>query len=303
MSPRRLPPLNAVRAFEAAGRHESFSRGAEELFVTPAAVSQQVRALEHWLGVQLFERKARGLALTPAGRSYLPRVSEVLDRLADATQSVRRLGHSSILSVGVTPGFASLFLAPRLWRFASEHPELDVRIATQMRPVAFDEDTVDVAVRYGRGDFPGLSSEFLLRDGVTPICSPRLLEANEHPLRSPEDLRYYTLLHNESAVLAGFRVTWKDWLDAAGAHQVDCRRGPRFSDVHLVMQEALAGHGVGLGHMALIGEELRAGRLVAPFDLVLAGGGDYHVVYPPGAEEQPKVAAFLKWLRAQVSES
>lgn len=298
---RKLPPLNAARAFEAAARHESFARAAEELFVTPAAVSQQVRTLEDWLGVALFQRLPRGLALTHAGRAYLPRLGDALDRLQEATDTVRRLGNSRILTVGVTPGFGSLWLGPRLWGFASEHPDLDVRVATKMRPEEFDDDTsVDVTVRYGHGDYPGLTSEFLLKDGVTPVVSPRLLEAEgAHPLDSPNDLRHYTLLHTESAITAGYHVTWEDWLEAAGADAVDRRRGLRFNDLHLVLQEAVAGRGVGLGHLALVGEDLRAGRLVTPFDLVLASGGDYYVVYPPGAEEAPPVAAFLAWLRRQ----
>lgn len=297
---RHLPPLNAVRAFEAAARHESFARAAAELFVTAAAVSQQVKSLEDWLDVRLFERQPRGLALTPAGRGYLARLTELLDRLAEATETVKRLGHTSILTVGVTPGFAALWLGPRLWHFATQHPELDIRVAATVRPDEASHDSVDLSIRYGRGQYPGLISELLLKDGLAPLCSPRLLEG-PYPLRVPEDLRHYTLLHNESALLTGFRATWQDWFDAAGVRGIDAHRGLHFSDLHLVIQEAVAGRGVALGHMALVGDELKAGRLVKPFELELAGGGDYYIVHPPGAEQLNKVAAFLSWLRAQVA--
>lgn len=298
---RPLPPLNAVRAFEAAARHESFAKASAELHVTPAAVSQQVKALEGWLGMPLFERHARRLSLTPAGRAYLPRLTEVLDLLAEATDSVRRTGRNKVLTVSVPPGFAAVWLGPRLWSFANEHQDLDIRISATMRPAEAMSDAVDVAIRYGRGTYPGFTTELLRRDGLTPVCSPRLMEG-PHALTTPRNLQYHTLLHNESTVLAGFHVTWQDWLDAAGVHGVDGQRGLHFSDMHLVMQETIAGRGVGLGHMALIGEHLRAGRLVKPFDLVLAGRGDYYLVFPPGAQQQPTVVAFVRWLRTQMEQ-
>lgn len=297
---RQLPPLNAVRAFEAAARHESFAKAATELYVTAAAVSQQVKALEAWLEVELFQRLPRGLLLTPVGRAYLPRVSEVLERLAEATEAVRRSGHRGILTVSATPGFTAMWLGPRLWSFATAHPEFDVRVHSSVRQTSFEHDVVDVAIRYGHGGYSGLVSEFLLEDGLTPVCSPRLLEG-ARPLREPADLRFHTLLHNESAVLAGFPSGWQDWLSAAGVEGVDGQRGVRFNDLHLVMQEAIAGRGVGLGHLALVGEELRSGRLVRPFDFVLSGSGDYYLVYPAGAERIGKVAAFISWLKGEVS--
>lgn len=300
MSSRSLPPLNALRAFEAAARHESFAKAAAELYVTPAAISQQVKALENWLDVTLFERHARRLSLTPAGRAYLPRLTEAFDLLSEATDYVRRAGQARVLNVSVPPGFAAVWLAPRLWSFATEHPDLDIRIAATVRPADIKQDNFDVIIRYGRGNYPGLTSELLRRDGLTPVCSPLLMEG-EHPLTDPRNLRYHTLLHNESTALAGFHVTWQDWLDAAGVEGVDGQRGLHFSDMQLVMQEAIAGRGVGLGHMALIGEHLRSGRLVKPFDLVLAGRGDYYLVFPPGSRQQPTVIAFVEWLRAEMA--
>ncbi|HEX5513279.1 MAG TPA: transcriptional regulator GcvA [Gammaproteobacteria bacterium] len=301
MTTRALPPLNAVRAFEAAARHESFTKAAAELFVTPAAVSQQVKALENWLELALFERHARHLSLTPAGRAYLPRLTEVLDLLAEATDYVRRAGQVRVLTVSVPPGFAAVWLGPRLWSFATEHPDLDIRIAASMRPAEALQEAFDVVIRYGRGNYPGFTSELLRRDGLTPVCAPRLMEG-PNALIDPRNLRHHTLLHNESTALAGFHVTWQDWLDAAGVDGVDGQRGLHFSDMQLVMQETIAGRGVGLGHMALIGEHLRAGRLVKPFDLVLAGRGDYYLVFPPGSRQQPTVIAFVRWLRAQMEQ-
>lgn len=299
---RLLPPLNGIRAFEAAARHESFSRAAEELYVTPAAISQQVKALEGWLNVELFQRRSRGLVLTVAGRTYLSRLTDILDRLAEATETVKNVGHTTILTVGTTPGFASMFLGPRLWNFATEHPDLDIRVSVSVRPTDLVRDGMDVAIRYGGGsEQPGLVSELLMKDGVTPVCSPRLLEG-PHPLREPRDLRHHVLLHNESPVVAGFHMDWEDWLQAAQVQGVAAHRGLHFNEPNLVIQEAVAGRGVALGHTALIGEELRAGRLVKPFKLVLAGRGDYYIVHQPGAEEQPKVVAFLNWLRAQAAQ-
>jgi LysR family glycine cleavage system transcriptional activator len=298
---RSLPPLNGVRAFEAAARHESFSRAAEELFVTPAAISQQVKALEGWLDVELFQRQPRGLLLTSAGKLYLSRLTDLLDRLADATEAVKNAGHTAVLTVSATPGFAAMWLGPRLWNFANAHPELDIRISTSVRPVDLVRDGMDVAIVYGPGGAPGLISELLMRDMVTPVCSPRLLEG-PHPLREPKDLRHHVLLHNESPVVSSFRMDWEDWLQAAGVQGVATHRGLHFNDPTLVIQEAIAGRGVALGHTALIGEELKAGRLVQPFELMLVGRGDYYVIHQPGAEQLPNAAAFLAWLRTQVAQ-
>jgi LysR family glycine cleavage system transcriptional activator len=298
---RKIPPLNSVRAFEAAARHESFIKAAEELCVTPPAISQQVKQLEDWLGRKLFRRLNRGLVLTPAGQTYLHSLTDLLDRLESATSFVLGVPESSILTVGVTPGFAALWLGPRLWSFATSHPELDIRVSASVHPLGGERRNIDVAIPYGEGNYRGYTCELLLKDGLTPVCAPSLLNG-PHPLRTPEDLSRHTLLHNESAVVAGFNATWQDWLDAVGGHRVDPHRGLHFSDLHLVMQEAIAGRGVGLGHLALIGEELRSGRLVRPFEEVLPARGDFHVVYQPDAERASRVEAFLDWLRQQAAE-
>ncbi len=298
---RTLPPLNGIRAFEAAARHESFRKAGEELCVTPAAVSQQVKLLEQWLDVPLFQRLPSGLALTLAGRNYLPKLTDVLERLAQATEQLKQSGDAGILTISATPGFASMWLGPRVWSFATMHPDLDVRIATSARSPDFSSGSLDLAIRYGRGNYPGYTSELLLRDGMTPVCAPHLLEGPK-ALKTPHDLRHHMLLHSETAVMAGFHSSWQDWFEAAGLQDLSSHRGIHFSDYHLIMQEAVAGRGVGLGHIALMGAELRSRRLVRPFDVVLDSGGDYYLVYPPGAEQVPKVAAFLTWLREQVDQ-
>lgn len=297
---RKLPPLNAIRAFEAAARHESFIKAAEELSVTAPAISQQVRQLEEWLKIKLFTRLNRGLALTPAGRDYVEALTKILDRLERHTTELQNAAELEVLNVYVTPGFAALWLSPKLWGFMDEHPELTIRISAMARPLDGIRSSADVAISYGDGGFRGLSSELLLRDGLTPVCAPALLSTGS--IEHPNDLKRHTLLHNESAVVAGLHATWSDWLEAAGANQVNPRRGLYFSDFHLVIQEAIAGRGIGLGHLALIGQELRTGRLVRPFDVVLPAVGDYYAVYRPGAEHTPKVAAFLGWLRDRARE-
>lgn len=298
---RVLPPLNGIRAFEAAARHESFTRAAEELYVTPAAISQQVKALEGWLDVELFQRRPRGLSLTVAGKRYQARLTDILDRLAEATEAVKSTGRTTVLTVSTTPGFAAMFLTPRLWNFTNAHPDMDIRVSVSSKPADLVRDGVDVAIRYGRGADPGLMAELLVKDSVTPVCSPQLLEG-PRPLREPSDLRHHVLLHNDSPVVAGYRVDWDDWLQAAGVQGIPSHRGLHFDEPNLVTQEAIAGRGVALGHLALIGEQLRAGRLVQPFELVLAGRSDYYIVYQLGADEQPKVKAFVDWLHAQVAQ-
>lgn len=298
---RRIPPLNAVRAFEAAARHESFTKAAEELCVTPPAVGQQVKLLEEWLGKRLFERLNRGLVLTPAGQAYLPVLSSLFDRLESTTNLISGLPESNALSVCVTPGFAALWLGPRLWSFANAHPELDIRVSAYARPLEGELRNIDIAIPYGEGNYRGYKTELLLKDGLTPVCAPSLLNG-PHPLKEPSDLRHHTLLHNESAVVAGFNASWQDWLDAVGEHEVNPHRGLHFSDLHLVMQEAIAGRGVGLGHLALVGEELRSGRLVRPLDCVLPARGDYYIAYRPSAERAERIEVFLEWLRRHAAE-
>jgi LysR family glycine cleavage system transcriptional activator len=196
---RRLPPLNAVRAFEAAARHLSFTRAADELNVTQAAVSHQVKGLEDRLGVQLFRRLNRGLLLTDAGGLYMRELEDILDRLEQATERLRSSEAAGLLTVSTGTSFAAKWLVPRLRRFRDRRPDIDVRIDADDALTDFRRDNVDIAIRYGRGVYPGLSSTPLLQDIVFPVCSPTLIDA-AHPLRAPEDLKHHTLLHDVDVV-------------------------------------------------------------------------------------------------------
>ncbi len=286
---RKLPPLNALRAFEAAARHLSISKAADELNVTPAAVSHQVKALEDVLGVQLFLRLNRAMMLTDAGQLFLPGLRDGFDRLAEATERLGASDTSGALTVSTEHSFAAKWLVPRLGTFREAHPDIDVRLTPSLHLVDFAREDVDVAVRYGRGDWPGLRAERLLTLTVFPVCSPKLLEGPP-PLRTPDDLRHHTLLHED---ISG--ADWRPWLLAAGAEDVDPTRGPRF-DPSLVLQAAVQGQGVALSYSALAAADLAAGRLVKPFDVSLPTDCAYYVVCPEAWAERPKIAAFRDWL-------
>jgi len=287
---RRLPPLKALPDFEAAARHLSFTKAADELHVTHGAVSRQVKALEEHLGVPLFRRLNRTLLLTDEGQAYVAVVRELLERLAEATDRLKKRDETGGLTVSTLGSLAIKWLVPRLARFRAAHPEIDVRLQANDAVVDFSRDDVDIAIRYGRGQYPGLKAERLMTEDFVPVCSPALLKG-PHPLRTPEDLRHHALLHEE-----GTRIDWRMWLMAAGVEGVDPTRGPIYSHLTMVMLAAINGEGVALGRTALIAEDLAAGRLVKPFELALANEWAYYVVYPPRALARPKVAAFRNWL-------
>jgi LysR family glycine cleavage system transcriptional activator len=282
---RRLPPLNALRAFEAGARYLSFTRAAAELHVTQAAVSHQVKALEAHLEVRLFRRMTRRLALTDAGRGLLPEVGAAFDRIAEAVERLGRAQANRTLTVSLTPSFGARWLGQRLGRFWAGYPDIDLKLHHTIDLVDLRGEEADVAVRWGRGSWPGLEAEFLIRAGFTPVCSPALL-SGAHPLRRPADLRFHTLLHEEDY------EDWAQWLTAAGVGDVDPRRGPVIDDPSVLDRATLAGQGVALGRTDLIAEYLAAGRLVRPFDLDLDTDYAYFVVYPPKALEREKVRAF-----------
>ena len=289
---RRLPPLNALRAFEAAARHLSFTRAAEELHVTQAAVSHQVKALEERLGAPLFVRRNRGLFLTGAGEAYFPAIMDALDAMAAATERLLARDSSPVLTLSVLPSFAARWLLPRLDRFRRAHPEIDIRLDPTSRNVDFAREDVDVGIRMGSGNYPGLHSLFLMGDDVFPVCSPALRQG-AHPLRRPEDLAHHTLLHDEG------HGDWEVWLKLIGVEGVDYTRGPIFTDSSLLTEAAVQGHGVALGRRALVGDLLAAGRLVKPFDVALPHRYAYYAVCPETRLRQPNVTAFLQWLDAE----
>jgi len=295
-----LPPLNALRAFEAAGRHLSFRKAAEELNVTPAAISHQVKALEAFCGAPLFRRLTRALLLTDTGQVALPLLAEGFDRLAEAAAGMQSQEDGPLLTVSVTPSFAAKWLVPRLDRFRAAYPDFDIRVDATDRLIDFARDTADVAIRYGLGEYPGLRADCLMSEVSAPVCSPRLLEG-PHPLCAPADLRHHTLLHVDWTVEDEATPSWRMWLLAAGAHGIDATRGPRFNQESMVVQAAIEGHGVALGSNVLVDDDVAAGRLVRPFDLSLSDPLDfsYYVVCPEEAVDRPKVAAFRSWVIAE----
>ena len=297
---RRLPPLNALRAFEAAGRHLSFRKAAEELNVTPAAISHQVKALEAFFGAPLFRRLTRALLLTDTGQAALPLLGEGFDRLAEAAAGMRSHEDGPLLTVSVAPSFAAKWLVPRLDRFRAAYPEFDMRVDATDTVIDFARDTADVAVRYGDGNYPGLRTDCLMSEVSSPVCSPRLLEG-AHPLRTPDDLRHHTLLHIDWKVENEAAPNWRMWLLAAGVRGIDATRGLRFNQESMTVQAAIEGNGVALGSNVLVDDDVAAGRLVRPFDLSLSDPPEfsYYVVCPEASVDRPKVAAFRSWVIAE----
>ncbi len=296
---RRLPPLNALRAFEAAARHLSFTQAAEELAVTQAAVSHQVKALEAHLGVPLFRRLNRALALTEAGRSLLPPAREAFDLLDAAARRLRQAEAGGPLRVSVLTSFASKWLLPRLARFRAQHPDIDVLVSADDRLADLERDEIDVGIRYGAGGYPGLRVDWLMGDEILPVCAPGLCEG-PRPLRAPEDLRHHTLLHDEVSGTAD-SPDWRVWFEAAGLADsgIDPERGPGYSHMAMVLEAAVAGEGVALGRLSLAGDDLEAGRLVCPFGPRLRTRFAYWVVSSPALAERPKVRAFRRWVIAE----
>jgi len=287
----RLPPLNALRAFDAAARHLSFTRAAEELHVTQAAVSHQIRALEEHLDVALFTRKTRALELTSDGERYHPGVRAAFERLVRATEELRHTDSRGRLAVSVMPSFAARWLVPRMGRFQAAHPEIDLFIAPSREIVDFDREPVDVAIRYTNRAFPTLSTERLMSDEMYPVCAPSLVDAQGGELK-PDDLRTMTLLHDEGS------IDWETWLREQRISGIDASRGPVFIDSSMLIQAAIDGLGVALARRVLVADEINAGRLVRPF---LAGLPNhqkfaYYFVCPERTADMPKIEAFRSWL-------
>ena len=286
---RRIPPLNALRAFEAAARHLSFTRAAEELSVTQAAISHQVKALEEWLGAPLFIRRNRTLLLTEGGQTYASLLSDALDTIELATVRLAALDSSGTLTVSVLPSIAAKWLVPRMRLFRQRHPEIEVRLSPSTHLTDFSREAVDVVLRYGRGDWPGLRADKFMDEDIFPVCSPTLLDHVDQ-LRRPDDLRRYTLLHDD------FHEDWRKWLLAADVTDIDWDRGPVYEDSANLLQAAIAGEGVALGRSALAADDLAEGRLIKPFDISLPVEFAYYVVAPEVNSERPKVVAFREWI-------
>ncbi|HKC52400.1 MAG TPA: transcriptional regulator GcvA [Myxococcota bacterium] len=299
--PRKLPPLNALRAFEAAARHLSFKRAAVELCVTPAAVSHQVRALEAQLGLALFARLHRALELTPAGARYLPALSEAFDRLDDATLALRTRPRTPRLVLSVVPSFGSNWLVPRLGGFRARHPAIDLTVLSSSELADFARDPVDVGIRFGPGGWPGVRADLLLAEEYLPVASPKLLRVPTSArgamprggLRRPEDLRRYTLLHDET------HDGWRAWLASAGVTGIDAERGVVFSDSSQLVAAAAAGQGVALARKLLAAPHLRARTLVRAFKGSVPAEFAYYVVSAESRAAEPAIRAFREWVIAE----
>ena len=296
---RPIPPLNPLRAFEVAARHLSFTRAAEELFVTPSAVSHQIKTLEESLGIALFTRDAKALSLTAAGKAYLPGVQQAFKQLAHATHQLQTHGMPA-LKINIPPTFAVKWLIPRMDRFMKAHPEIDLKVSTSNHTVDFSREDFDLSVRYGRGHYPGLHSELCLPVEVFPVCSPALMRG-EHPLLVPADLKHHTLLHDDSTYTDVSNPNWAMWLEHAGVTGVDATRGPSFWPSHLVINAAADGLGVALAKKNWVVKDLADGLLVRPFDISLPVEFSYFIVYPEERVEDRRIAAFVDWVRQEVA--
>jgi LysR family glycine cleavage system transcriptional activator len=286
-----LPSLTGLHTFEVAARHLSFTLAAAELNVTQTAISHQIRRLEEQLGIPLFIRRNRGLALTREAQDYLPAIRSAFEDLRRATDRLRRANRDGLLTVSTTASLATKWLVSRVAAFQDANPGIEVRITTSAHLVDFHRDEVDVAVRYGRGSWPGLRADWLMAEQIFPVCSPALI-GGRRPLRRPEDLAYHTLLHTMVS-----REDWQLWLTASGLPlSIATRRGLMFDQGFMAVQAAVEGLGVALGRTHLVEVDIVAGRLLAPFDMVLPQDAGYYVVTPEATADAPKIALFRQWL-------
>jgi len=298
---RRLPPLNAVRAFEAAARLGGFNAAGVELNVSANAVGRLVKVLEGRVGVALFRRLPRGVVLTEAGGRYLAGVSTLLDQLAEATTDLQRLEISRVLTVSAAPSLISRWLIPRLCRFTRRHPDFEVRIQVSPTFTDFAREEVDVAIRQGAGSYEGMRSDLLMRVNFWPVCSPALLSRGPR-LREPADLARHVLLHDERDHRVPNQLDWAGWLAGIGLHDIDVRRGLRFSHSHMTLDAAAAGQGVALASSAFLADDQATGRLVKPFgDLAVRGPYAFFVVCPEATASREKVALFRDWAIAEAA--
>ena len=298
---RQLPPLNAVRAFEAAARRGGFQAAGAELNVSANAVGRLVKVLEDWLGVALFKRLSRGVVVTEVGRSYLARVEALFDQLAEVTADLQQREDADILTISASPSFVARWLIPRLGRLTERYPNLDVRLLTSASLTNFAHERVDVAIRHASGVEDGLRRDVLLREEFYPVCSPGL-PARAGELRRLSDLARHVLLHNELPASISDQLDWARWLIAVGARGIDAQRGLRFSYSYLSLQAAAAGQGLALASSAFIGDDLTTGRLIRPFgELSVKGPYGFFIVSPPATADREKVAAFRNWALEEAS--
>ncbi len=310
----RLPPLNALRVFEAAARHLSFKEAANELHITQAAVSHQVKSLEEYLGVELFRRAGRGVQLTEAARACLPRLREGFDALATAVEMIRERGAETELVITAPPVFTARWLMPRLADFSRRAPKVEVRVVASSKMVdagALDssilmnnldlrEETSGVEIHLGSGDYPGYRADKLFEVSMAVVANPELVKSDP-PLKSPEDLARHVLLHDDAMDLVAGGDAWRKWLEAAHvADRVDGSRGPHFSSNILSLEAASQRLGVALALKPLVDADLASGRLCAPFDIEVKPQGSYWLVCPEVIADRPSVSSFRTWLLKQI---
>jgi LysR family transcriptional regulator, glycine cleavage system transcriptional activator len=292
--PRRLPPLNALKAFEAAARHESFTRAADELCVTQGAVSQQVKALEVSLGITLFDRERQRLVITPAGREYLAVIRDALDRIAMGTERLVQSRGSGVLTVSTSPDFAAKWLVNRLGRFVECHPEIDLRVSATTHHVDFVREDIDIAVRHGDGKWPGLDAVRLCSEQLFPVCSPQLL-SGRRCINTASDLLNFPLLRLEDS------NAWTRWFEAAGVANAVVR-GPTLNRASMLIDAAVDGQGIALARTALAARDMLNGRLIKPIDVSLRMANTYWIVCPKAASTTPKIETFRRWLLGEAAE-
>jgi LysR family transcriptional regulator, glycine cleavage system transcriptional activator len=294
MTRRYLPSLSALQAFEAAARHLSFTRAAEELNVTQSAISRQVRHLEEFLGQSLFMRIRHKVVLTPSGQNYLPEIHACLDRIESATvQLLASGGTSGVLNIALLPTFGTKWLIPRLPGFTRANPGIIINFTTKTVPFDFAGEDIDAAIHFGSHAWAGAMADRLMGEEVVPVCSPRLLQGPS-ALRTPADLARFTLLQHTTRPRA-----WQDWLEAAGVGTINGFRGPRFEHLSMAVQAAIADLGIAVMPRFLVEEEVRTGQLVVPFDVVYRDDNAYYLVYPENRRELPKLRVFREWLIAE----
>jgi LysR family glycine cleavage system transcriptional activator len=291
---RSLPPLNALRSFDAAARHQSFTRAAGELCVTQGAVSQQVKALETELGLKLFNRERQGLVITDAGRDYLAVVRDAFDRLELGTNQLLQRQRSGVIKISTSPDFAAKWLVGRLGRFAEAHPGIELTVSATMHHVDFAGEDVDLAIRHGAGNWPGLDAVNLCAEQLFPVCSPGLV-TSRNGIREPEDVLQFPLLHLDD------RRGWSRWLEAAGASGEGLLHGPIVNHASMLIDAAIDGQGVALARTALAAADLINGRLVRPFQTALPLTNTYWIVCPAATSKLPKIVAFRDWLLVEAA--
>jgi LysR family transcriptional regulator, glycine cleavage system transcriptional activator len=291
----RLPPLNALKAFEAAARHESFTRAAEELCVTQGAVSQQVKGLEAELAIKLFNRERQRLVITEAGRDYLAVVRDALDRIALGTERLLQRQNTGVLTVSTSPDFAAKWLVHRLGKFAEAHPAIDLRVSATLHHVDFAREEVDLAVRHGDGNWPGLDTVKLASEQLFAVCSPKLL-SGKRALRHPTDILKFPLIHMDD------RSDWARWLQATGVSEAQAMHGPVLNRASMVIDAAINAQGVALARTTLSAWDLINGRLVRPFGETLRLAKTYWIICPKATAKLPKIVAFTEWLLAEAAD-